>query len=88
MKRAPNGCRPKERTPKELTPKETRCGPRLYLSWAQFDLRDPIQPLVPKQAPRKPVLLYGSLELATESKHQSLSCDQIISCVQRPVFLS
>lgn len=43
---------------------------------AHFDLRDPIQPLVPKQAPRKPVLIYGSVKLATESRHQSPSCDQ------------
>ncbi len=38
----------------------------------QFDLRDPIQPLVPKQAPRKHVLISGSLKSATEEETKLL----------------
>ena len=49
----------------------------------QFELWDPIQLLVPKEAPRKPVLIYGSLKFATDSNHHSPSCDQS-PCLDQP----
>ena len=54
----------------------------------QFVFGDPIQPLMPKQAPRMPALIHASLTLAIEPQHQSPSCDQSLPSDQSPSVVS